>query len=413
MRTASGLVCFVLALQAMASCSDGAAPATSSQPADAVARVRVIFNAGGVTASLAEGVADLSTGRPVSVDDPVRVASISKLVTAIGVMRLVETGALQLDQDVSEVLGWRLRHPDFPDNPITLRLLLSHRSGITDAAGYGSPFDSPIRDRLMDKKVWDQEHSPGVYFRYANLNYPVIATVMEAATGERFDRLMDRLVLAPLGLEACFNWAMCPPQTAARAVVLYSHAREPLADDNRAGPPPCPVTPAKDGGCDLSVLAPGQNGGAFAPQGGLRISAAGLSVIGRMLLNGGELNGTRILSPASVDHLFSPLWTFDGRNGETYDATTSQPVGALFCRYGLGAQTLATPSALCADDPFADRRERVGHPGEAYGLVSGLWLDREAGTGVAYFITGADLTRPGEVSAFYAAEEGLLTDPQR
>jgi len=418
MRTAYGLTSLVLALQvmalqALASCSEGAAPAASSEPAEAVARVRVLFSAEGVTGSLAEGVADLATGRPVSIDDPVRVASISKLVTAIGVMRLVEAGVLQLDQDVSEVLGWRLRHPGFPDTPITLRLILSHRSGVTDAAGYGSPFDSPIRDRLMDPMVWDQQHPPGAYFRYANLNYPVAATVMEAATGERFDQLMDRLVLAPLGLPACFNWAMCRPETAARAVVLYSHAREPLADDNRGGQPSCPVTPAKDGGCDLSVLRPGQNGGAFAPQGGLRISAAGLSVIGRMLLNGGELNGTRILTPASVDQLFSPLWIFDGRNGETYDATTSEPGGALFCRYGLGAQTLATPSALCADDPFADQRERVGHPGEAYGLVSGLWLDRDAGTGVAYFITGADLTRMGEVSAFYAAEEGLLKDSQR
>lgn len=385
----------------------------SQQPggADPVARVKVMFNADGIVHVRAEGYADLRTKRMVTADDPARVASISKLVTAIGVMRLVEAGQLDLDQDVSEVLGWKLRHPAFPDTPVTLRLLMSHRSGLTDEAGYGSPFNTPIRGRLSDPRAWDPAHPPGAYFRYTNLNYPVIATVMEAATGERFDRLMDRLVLKPLGLEACFNWAMCPDSSARRAVVLYDHQRKPVADDNRGMKPSCPVTPAEDGGCDLSGLVPGQNGGAFAPQGGLRISASGLSVIGRMLLRGGELNGVRVLSPASVESLFSPLWTFDGHNGATSDSTTNEPVGALFCRYGLGAQILATPSSLCSDDPFGDGRERVGHPGEAYGLVSGLWLDRKAGAGVAYFITGGDLTRYGTRSAFYGDEESLLAAP--
>ncbi|MBU6318936.1 MAG: beta-lactamase family protein [Alphaproteobacteria bacterium] len=393
----------------------GCTPAAPSAPSSAssgepAARVKVTFSQSGITSVLAEGFADLETARPVTEDDPVRVASISKLVTAIGVMRMVEAGQLNLDQDVSEVLGWRLRHPGFPDTPITLRLLLSHRSGVTDAAGYGSPFDVAIRDRMSNPGAWDPDHGPGVYFRYANLNYPLVATIMETAAGERFDQLMDRLVLRPLRLEACFNWAMCPEPVAARAVVLYNERREPLADNNKNAKPDCPVTPAEDGGCDLSTLTPGQNGGAFAPQGGLRISARGLSIIGRMILNGGEVDGIRLLSPASIDMLFTPVWTYDGRNGETYDADTADPGGALFCRYGLGTQILATPSSLCRDDPFGDRRERIGHPGEAYGLVSGLWLDRASGTGVAYFITGADLKRYGKNSAFYADEETLLAE---
>jgi CubicO group peptidase (beta-lactamase class C family) len=397
-----------LAVLVFAGCSPSGPSAPSfGQPA---AQVKVTFNQSGVTNVLAEGFADLEAARPVTENDPVRVASISKLVTAIGVMRMVEAGQLNLDQDVSEVLGWRLRHPGYPDTPITLRLLLSHRSGVTDAAGYGSPFNDPIKDRMSNLRAWDPDHGPGGYFRYANLNYPLVATIMEAAAGERFDQLMDRLVLRPLRLEACFNWAMCPEAVASRSVVLYNDQREALADNHRNAKPDCPVTPGSDGGCDLSTLTPGQNGGAFAPQGGLRISARGLSVIGRMILNGGEVDGVRLLAPASIDLLFTPVWTYDGENGETYDADTADPGGALFCRYGLGAQILATPSSLCRDDPFGDGRERIGHPGEAYGLVSGLWLDRASGTGVAYFITGADLTRYGQTSAFYAAEETLLAE---
>jgi CubicO group peptidase (beta-lactamase class C family) len=384
-------------------CSQG-----GSQAVDPVARVKVTFTVTGIVEVFEDGYADIAAGRRVSADDPVRVASISKLVTAMGVMRLVESGGLDLDQDVSTLLGWPLRNPAFPDTPITLRLLLSHRSSVTDAAGYGSPFNVNIRDRLAKPNAWDQDHAPGEYFRYANLNYPLIATVMEAATQERFDQLMDRLILHPLGLDACFNWATCSETTTARAIVLYDDQRKPVADDNKGARPACPVTPSDDGGCDLTTLSPGVNGGAFAPQGGLRISMRDLSVIGQVLLNGGEINGVRLLSPESIDLIFEPLWTYDGRNGETYDAETADPGGALFCRYGLGAQTLATPSSLCSDDPFGDGRERVGHPGEAYGLVSGLWIDRKEKTGVAYAITGADLKTYGASSAFYADEEELL-----
>src|SRR6187399_2237515 len=95
------------------------------------AEVRVAFDAAGITSTHASGIADRTTGRRVTADDPVRVASISKLVVALGAMRMVEAGTLDLDRDVSDWLGWPLRNPAFPDTPITLRQLLSHRSGLT------------------------------------------------------------------------------------------------------------------------------------------------------------------------------------------------------------------------------------------------------------------------------------------
>src|SRR5690606_31887713 len=122
------------------------------------------------------------------------------------------------------------------------------------------------------------------YFRYTNLNFPLVAQVMERATGERFDRLMDRLVLDPLGIEGCFNWAACSDATVARAVVIYDGEGEAAKDDLHGVRPDCPVMPAEDGSCDLAQWRAGENGGMFSPQGGLRISANGLARIGRMLL---------------------------------------------------------------------------------------------------------------------------------
>jgi len=362
-----------------------------------VATVHVSFDRKGVTGVEATGAADLATGRPVTADDPVRVASISKLVVAIGVMRLVEAGKLDLDADVSDQLGWTLRNPAFPDKPITLRLLLSHRSSLTDAIDYVLPLDADMRAVLENPKAWDAGHAPGSWFHYTNFNFPVVAAVMEKATGERFDKLMDRLVLHPLGIDACYNWASCSPSTAARAVVQYRDG-QPTRDDNRGAMPACPVTPATDGSCDLARWRAGANGAIFAPQGGLRISANGLAKIGRLLLGDGKVDGVRLLTPASLKAIETPAWTFDGSNGETDKGFT--------CTYGLAVVTLATKQPGCADDPFGDKIRRIGHSGDAYGLKSGLWVDRAKGTGVVYFATDVP-AMPGARSAYTATEEAL------
>src|SRR5207248_8324268 len=96
------------------------------------AQVGVAFDANGELASFADGIADPQSGRRVTADDPVRVASVSKMVVAIGVMKLVEAGKLDLTSDVSRWLGWSLRNPSFPGRPITLRMLLSHTGSVRE-----------------------------------------------------------------------------------------------------------------------------------------------------------------------------------------------------------------------------------------------------------------------------------------
>jgi CubicO group peptidase (beta-lactamase class C family) len=378
-----------------------------------VAQVRAAFDRDAITASKATGVADTASGRAVGADDPVRMASISKLAVAIAVMRMVEAGQLDLDADVSPLLGWTLRHPAHPDVPITLRLLLSHTSGITDAAGYWQvPLDGEVRELLADPRAWDSAHAPGGWFRYANLNFPLVAAVMERASGERFDRLMQRLLFEPLRLDACFGWPTCSDAAVARAVVQYDAHGTPATDDLRGARPACPVRPARDGTCDLALWRPGANGALFSPQGGMRISANGLAKIGRLLLGDGAVDGVRLLEPASVEALFAPQWTLAEGNGVTAEEDDSgQSRAGFFCRYGLASQSLATPVPGCRNDLFGDGVPRVGHSGSAYGLLSGLWLDRAAGTGVVYFATGMEGAAPGGHSAFTAIEEAMARGP--
>ena len=398
--------CIVAALL-LAATSTHAAEPTSGSP---TARVRVAFDRDGITSTRTEGYADPATRRAITIDDPVRIASISKLVLTIGVMRLVEDGKLDLDADVSKTLGWTLRNPAFPNDKITLRLLLSHTSSLTDGAGYWQvPLDGEFKELLDDPKAWDAQHAPGTYWRYANVGFPLIGAVMERATGERMDLLMQRLVIKPLGLHACYSWPSCDDATAARAVVLYREGK-PIVDDNQGKKPACGITKASDGSCDLSTWRAGKATNVFGPQGGLRISAADLSKIGRLLLGEGIVDGVRLLKPESVRAMIGPEWTLKDGNGLTIEE--DDPIRAtkgFTCRYGLAVQTLASGAPDCGDDPFGDGVQRVGHSGNAYGLLAGVWVDRKAGTGVVYFSTGNDKPEPGKRSAFSRIEEQSAT----
>jgi CubicO group peptidase (beta-lactamase class C family) len=390
----------------------GRTPATSGLSGLAV----VVADREGIVRSEAFGAATFDPARQLTPDSPLRVASISKAVVAIGVMRLVEAGKLDLDRDVSLDLGWPLRNPAFPDVPVTLRQLLSHTSGIVDGDRYSFPLPAKLKDQLDGH--WAPQ-PPGGRFAYANLNYGLIATVMEAATGERFDRLMSREVLVPLGLDAGYNWSGASAAAIGNAAALYRTGKDESdwhpdgpwvaqVDDLRGTRPACPV-PAS-GGCDLAAYVPGSNGTLFSPQGGLRVSVVGLAKIGRMLLGQGMVDGVRLLSPASVATLMTPVWQASGRPQD-------DDYGGMMLCYGPGLHCLSgRPGA--SDQPVAGARW-WGHLGEAYGLLAGLWVDREQGRVLVYALTGTrdDPFAAPHVSGFSAVEEKILAElaatPQR
>ena len=378
-------------------CATVPAPVASAP----VGETGVAFDAAGERGAYALGLADPATARALTPDDPVRIASVSKLVVAIGVMKLVEQGRLDLHSDVSEKLGWSLRNPAFPDRPISLRQLLSHTSSIRDHDDqYVIPLGRTVRAVMAEPTSWDARHGPGDgFFTYSNLNFPIVASLVERVTGERFDRWISREVIAPMGLDACFNWSGCSDAAIARAVVLTRDG-EVVRDDLRGRAPDCLVFVEDGQPCDLSDYRLGDNGALFSPQGGLRISARGLARVGRMLLGRGTLDGVRILSPESVDTILAPAWRFDASNGVTDRG--------FYCAYGLATQIVSNPAPGCSDDPGGDSIQWVGHAGDAYGLRSGLWIDRARSVGIAYFVTGLSADPPLGRTAYRAAEEAAF-----
>ena len=363
----------VMAAALLSGCAATAPVETVAPAAISPATVKVDFTTNSITTDFVEGNAGVA-GRQVSVDDPVRVASISKLVVALGAMRLVEAGKLDLDRDVGTYLGWQVRNPAFPGAPVTMRQLLSHRGGLRDAIDYIVPLDGDLSLVLAKREAWEAKYPPGAYFSYANINSPLIAAVMEAATGKRFDRLMAELVLEPLKLDACYNWgAGCSERRRAQAVTLLRPNGDLARDAAITGKDPCPVYPASDGSCDVENLYwLGRNGSAFSPQGGLRISARDLAKVGQVLLRGGR----PLLSANGFAEMVGAAWRFDGSNGDDDNG--------YFTSYGLGVHRYKD----------SEGQWWLGHVGEAYSLRAGFWVNPKEGKGFVRYVTMVDEFAP-------------------
>lgn len=364
------LPCLALVL-ATGAHADSTPPKPAMHASMKPAKVSVEFNKKSILNRSVAGNAG-TIGRWVTADDPVRAASISKLIVALTVMRLVDEGKLDLDRDVDTYLGFSVRHPDFPDVPLTLRQLLSHRSGITDGIEYYLlPLDADIGVAMRDRKAWIAGKAPGSWYHYSNLNFPVIAAVMEAATGERFDRLAASRVLTPLKLDACFNWqAGCTADRWKSAVTLLRPNGD-LARDPPEGEK-CPVTVARDGSCNLGLYRLGRNGASFSPQGGLRISANDLAKIGQLLLR----RGKPILSKKSFAEMTKVHWKASDQSADG-EVTSGG--------YGLGL--------MHATDKQG--RKWIGHSGSAYSLRSGLWVNLKTGKGSVRYVTMVPDSTPG------------------
>ena len=324
-----------------------------------------------------------------------RVASISKLVTTLGVMRLVEARVLDLDRDVGEYLGWPLRNPHFPEAKITLRMLLAHTSSLRDDADYFWPEGHKIRDKIAGK-AWSAEAAPGARFSYANLPWGVVGTVMEKATGERFDRLMHRLVIGPLGLSGGFSPADMSPGQLRRIATLY---RQGVAQvDDYSKEPPVPRAGPS--------YVPGENGTLFAPQGGLRASAEDLGRVMRMLIGRGEIEGQRFLEAGTVDLMLSRQWTRADNPRDRFQA------------WGLGNQHFLDVSGPGYGDRLVEGGgfTGAGHHGDAYGLTGIFAFDPRTKNGLIFLTGGPGFdpeTRKGQWSSFYRHEERILTTLHR
>lgn len=150
------------------------------------------------------GMANERKDLPFSPETPLHVASISKTVTAVAVLRLVDQNKLQLDEPVGLYLK------GFPYQEITVRNLLSHRSGLP-YYGY-FPREMTGKKPMTNKRILDLlrrfhpklNFPPNTLFSYCNTNYALLALIVERITGKIFPDAMKQLVFSPLGMDHSF-----------------------------------------------------------------------------------------------------------------------------------------------------------------------------------------------------------------
>lgn len=155
----------------------------------------------------------VSAGEPVDRDTLFQVASLSKWVTAWGVMRLADEGRIDLDAPISTYLRrWRLPDGAFDETQVTARRLLSHTAGLTDGLGYGGFAPGEPVQALEDSLTQASDASPdadgrvrvgaapGEAFLYSGGGYALLQLVIEEVSGEPFNDYMQHAVLSPLGM---------------------------------------------------------------------------------------------------------------------------------------------------------------------------------------------------------------------
>ena len=363
--------------------------------------------------------------KPVTRQTRFRAASVSKIFTIFSVMQLVELGKISLDDDASDFLGFELRNPNQPQKKITVRMLASHTSSLRDGKIYSLPPEMSIRELFQpDGKFWEngnhfapRDEKIGEFFTYSNLNYGVLGTIIEAVTGKRFDIFQRENIFRRLEMLADYLPANLDKTAFEQLGALYrkknsSGVWDEFGDwhaqlDDFDGIQPAKDTVALQNPyaenfnrvCSLKNYRVGTNATFFSPQGGLRISFDELANALEMILHGGNFRGQKILSGESLETIFKPQWIFNPqtRNGDTF--------GGSFMTYGLG-----THSVECRK--FSTTL--LGHLGDAFGMLSGLFFIPNTKSGFVYMLNGQaidpdnDPRSKSNINGFFAWEEKIF-----
>ncbi len=166
------------------------------------------------------GVHAVSVGEVVDVNTVFQTASLSKWITAWGVMALVQQGKLDLDAPVGTYLTrWALPESKFDNNTVTVRRLLSHTAGLSDGLGYAGFAPGAAVQSLEESLTRPADASPGASgtvkvgyepgseWRYSGGGYAILQLLIEEVSGESFEGFMQRVIFRPLGMvRSSYGW---------------------------------------------------------------------------------------------------------------------------------------------------------------------------------------------------------------
>lgn len=317
---------------------------------EAVGLSVAVVKKGEIIYNQAFGLKDNSTNETLNTNHIFRIASISKSFSATSIMQLVEDGKLSLDDDISDLVGFNVRNPNFPDQKITLKMLMSHTSSINDSQGYFT-LDAINPSKNPDWKNCYSKFAPGTNYTYCNLNYNMIGSVIEKYSGIRFDNYVKQNILNPLGLYGGYN---IDSLDASRFATLHEYN----AKTKTLSPSPLAYAARREERLNYQM---GYSTPIFSPTGGMKISSNDLAKYMIMHMNFGKSNGVKIISKKSSKLMQTKVSEEEG--------------------YGL---------ALSNTDDIIQGEMLTGHTGSAYGLYSAMFFNPKKKFGFVVITNGCN-----------------------
>ena len=303
------------------------------------------------------GLKDVESNTSLTNDCIFRIASISKSFSATSIMQLIEQKKLSLDDDLSNLIGFKIRNPAFPEAIITLRMILSHRSSLNDSQGYFT-LDVINPDKNPDWAKCFNTYEPGTGYMYCNLNYNMVGTIIEKISGERFDQYVKHHILDPLEL---YGGYCVDSLDSSRFATLYEYN----VDSNKYYSSPAAYAPRRE---EIANYVMGYSTPIFSPTGGMKISAGDLAQYMIMHMKQGRYKKKKIISKKSAKQMQTKVSEKEG--------------------YGF---------AILTSDKLISGKTMRGHTGSAYGLYSAMFFHPKEKWGVVVISNGC---LPGYTNGF-------------
>ncbi len=252
------------------------------------------------------GYSDLENKKLLKADDIIQIASLSKTVTAAALMTLYDKGLFNLDDDINNYIPIKVRNPNFPEKPITFRMLLTHTSSLEDVLSNGLKVpkgverphgvsgdpDISLKDFIKELfvpggKYYSIEYfsteEPGTKYSYSNFSYALIGYLIEHISKKDFSEYCKENIFIPLGMKDT-GWMLRDVDTN-RVIFGYGS----LTNDNI-----------------IAYKKVKPFGIPDYPSGNLRTTLEDFSKFLSAFMNKGIYNNYQLLKPETVDLMLTP-----------------------------------------------------------------------------------------------------------
>lgn len=311
----------------------------------------VVISGGQIVYERYFGYMEFARQTPVTASTYFRIASVTKMVTGIGLMQLNEQGLVALDTDISEYFGYDIANTHFTKTPITLRQLMSHTSSIRGELPGATRTVSDTLAKAARKNAYYTDYKPGTNYTYSNFGAGLTGAIMEAVTGESVNSFMRENVFEPLGIDAAYspNLLSSPDDVA----TLYN------ADGTRYRSAKGLLEEAYEDFADPDTHY-------RTTIGSLWIRATDLAKLTIALCGDGTVDGVRILTEESLSQMRDDQASYERSvTGES--------------KYGLFLQRETT---------LIDGHTFYGHQGMVAGVLCNVYFEPETGFGFVMLTNG-------------------------